>query len=248
MNLYNLLKVKKTLTSYGYFVYRFIDYNGVILYIGRTENMNIRMKRHREIPTELYYTIRKIEYIELYDKEFMVLTEKYFISKYKPLCNKNDARHIFYENIYIDTLKWNIHACRCEKTIRKEMNLIQDNGLKIKFNLSELWMYITYAQLCHEGKYILYPLQAYSLNKYFSGRIKKAFEYCKKVLFDEISKNIKLNYKNLYTVIDSMELKITTNNIDIFFARKEIGLYLSIKQDGKEVENILVYINIEDIK
>lgn len=70
-----------------YCVYRFLDENNDILYIGKTSNICTRMEQHfiskSTLQPYVYDKVVKIEYIICKDEQDMTEKEKYFISKYK---------------------------------------------------------------------------------------------------------------------------------------------------------------------
>ncbi len=92
-------------------VYRFLDKNNKILYVGKTTNLKKRLELHyitNYLPKEIYQKIKKIEYAEVKDKMTMDLLESDLISKYKPKNNirlKDDEISIVYYSV-IDKLKW----------------------------------------------------------------------------------------------------------------------------------------------
>lgn len=73
-----------------YFVYRFIDIEDNIIYVGKTKNMRTRMYTHfnrGHLPKECYGSVEKVEMIELNNKLDMDIKEIYYIDLYKPKYN-----------------------------------------------------------------------------------------------------------------------------------------------------------------
>lgn len=69
----------------SYYIYKYIDDNGAIAYIGKTERLRERIKEHAQ---EVRFTnLKIIQYAELESKEEMDYLEKYFIDYYKPYLN-----------------------------------------------------------------------------------------------------------------------------------------------------------------
>lgn len=70
-----------------YCVYRFLDKDDNILYVGKTSNIYTRMEQHfiskSTLQPYVYDKVVKIEYINCKDEQDMTEKEKYFISKYK---------------------------------------------------------------------------------------------------------------------------------------------------------------------
>lgn len=76
----------------SYYVYRFLDEDSNILYVGRTINLENRVGQHfsvrGHIEEECYKKVKYIEYIML-DTEFdMIVKEIYYISSLNPPYNK----------------------------------------------------------------------------------------------------------------------------------------------------------------
>ena len=69
----------------SYYVYKFLNIDDDVVYIGKTENLNSRMKSHNHLPTNVYKEIVKIEYLDFKTKDDTELAEKYYIIKMKPI-------------------------------------------------------------------------------------------------------------------------------------------------------------------
>lgn len=69
----------------GYYIYKHLNSDMEVIYIGQTKNMNMRQGTHTH-----FECIHKILFIEVETKEIMDLYEKFYISKYKPMFNKKD--------------------------------------------------------------------------------------------------------------------------------------------------------------
>ena len=69
-------------------VYRFLNKNNEIIYIGKATELIYRLKNHRHLGKKCYSEIKNIEYIQFKTKGDMELAEIYFISKYKPKYNE----------------------------------------------------------------------------------------------------------------------------------------------------------------
>lgn len=80
----------------GYYVYRFMGNDGEILYVGRTIDMEQRVKTHfssaGHLNSECYERTLKVEYIGLPTKIDMVIKELYYINKWKPSYNTKDKQ------------------------------------------------------------------------------------------------------------------------------------------------------------
>lgn len=93
----------------SYYIYRFLDKDNRVLYIGQTENLKERIKRHktRQRSETWYDLITTIEFFKTATKPDMDIAEKYLISKIKPIHNivyvNNDA---LYNMTELDCVKW----------------------------------------------------------------------------------------------------------------------------------------------
>lgn len=82
-----------TIEQNQFYVYRFIDKNNKIIYVGRTGDLKRRLRSHMNnghLPEECYSSISKIEYIMLENFADMALYEVYFINKFCPEYNTQD--------------------------------------------------------------------------------------------------------------------------------------------------------------
>lgn len=80
-------------------VYRFVNNQGDIIYIGKAKCLKTRLSNHKHLPEECYLECDKIEFM-MFDTEYdMDLAERYFIPRYKPkyntdMKNNNISLHI----------------------------------------------------------------------------------------------------------------------------------------------------------
>lgn len=86
---YTVYEIEET-----YYIYRFINNENKVIYIGRTQNLDQRMKTHYgtkgHLPKQCYKNTKKIEYATCSNEIEMVLIEIYLINKYKPIYNNKD--------------------------------------------------------------------------------------------------------------------------------------------------------------
>ena len=81
----------------GYFIYRFRDSKGNILYVGKTTNLNPRILTHFKnghLPKECYENTSFIEYAICETESDMNIYELYYISKNKPIYNILDKNEV----------------------------------------------------------------------------------------------------------------------------------------------------------
>lgn len=117
-----------------YYVYRFKDGYGDIIYIGRTKtSINSRMSQHfgsnGHLPLECYNSVYEIEYLELKSQTDMYIKELYYISKWKPKFNTINVYEESTDINLIESNSWvklqNKHEIKLsilqEKLIQKEL-------------------------------------------------------------------------------------------------------------------------------
>lgn len=75
----------KNLHRRKYFVYRFLNKDGVIIYVGKTINLHNRFKQHERLNDE----VSKIEYIVCDSEAEMAWKEIYYINLYRNELTKN---------------------------------------------------------------------------------------------------------------------------------------------------------------
>lgn len=69
------------------YVYRFLDENGTVIYVGRTKDLNHRLLNHKHLPVECYTSVKKIEYLSFLTENDARIAEISLINKYKPIYN-----------------------------------------------------------------------------------------------------------------------------------------------------------------
>lgn len=80
--------------SKKYYIYKFLDKNNNVIYIGRSENIEQRIATHfspsGHLPKKCYKNVKSVEYIEVDTKIDMFIMELYYINKFKPIYNTAD--------------------------------------------------------------------------------------------------------------------------------------------------------------
>lgn len=117
----------------GYYVYRLI-HNKVVIYIGKTTNLDRRIKEHSEKRNFSY-----VEYLEFNTEVDMTLCEYYFINRCKPIENKQDLASSHMMQIKeLDDLVWNDYSLinnlkisQIKKEIDKAYDSIEDTIARI---------------------------------------------------------------------------------------------------------------------
>ena len=69
------------------YVYRFKNEKQEVIYIGKTIDLDGRIRKHKHLDNKCYEEIKTVEYITLNTVDDMDLAERYLIAKYKPKYN-----------------------------------------------------------------------------------------------------------------------------------------------------------------
>jgi excinuclease UvrABC nuclease subunit len=75
------------------YVYRFLNNQGDIIYVGKTNDMKRRMRQHflrGHLPKECYKKTNEVQYIKFKSELESSIYEIYYINKFKPIFNKKD--------------------------------------------------------------------------------------------------------------------------------------------------------------
>lgn len=132
-----------------YNVYRHLNKNGEIIYIGKSKNLLSRQRSHRD-NSSWFDDIDKIEYINLSSKIEMDVAELYLINKYTPINNKKDNRadSISIVSINEDWNNFNIkelkrHVKKDNKKFETEItdDMFKKSELLIKMNITDLSLF-----------------------------------------------------------------------------------------------------------
>lgn len=75
------------MVNYKNCIYRFLNENSEIIYVGKATDLKKRMKNHKHLPKECYEETSRIEFTNFKTKSDLDLAERYFISKFKPKYN-----------------------------------------------------------------------------------------------------------------------------------------------------------------
>lgn len=95
------------------YIYRFIDKNQKIVYVGKTNNLTKRYNQHfrnrGHLTKECYNSVWKVEYIKVDSELNALLLETYYINKYRPKYNKLNKtyRPTNIENVNLKEIKDN---------------------------------------------------------------------------------------------------------------------------------------------
>ena len=130
-----------------FYVYRFLDKNNDILYIGKTEStsLDFRMKSHIHLPDECYLNVSKIEYVEFENRNLMIICERYLIPTIKPKYNKEFiSEDLPFSISEFNNLRWNEYDK--ELCILKSWTDFRDNRDSILLKVKEIRRKLSYTQ------------------------------------------------------------------------------------------------------
>lgn len=83
--------------NYKYFVYRFLNADGNVLYVGKSTNLYNRMFGHfrtGHLHPDVYESVERIEYIVLNSQREMNSKEMYYIQEFNPTHNTVKNNHV----------------------------------------------------------------------------------------------------------------------------------------------------------
>ena len=93
ISFYNMIKFtmidKKGVIRMFNCVYKFLNKDDEIIYIGKATNLRARLNSHNHLDAECYKERERIEFVQFDTTDDMDLAERYYISKYKPKYNQD---------------------------------------------------------------------------------------------------------------------------------------------------------------
>ena len=90
-----------------YCIYRFLDINLNIIYVGKAKNLKQRLSGHRHLSIECYENVAFIEYTQVKDINSIDFIECYYIQRFKPKYNGSfNKNKMIYAIRELDTAKW----------------------------------------------------------------------------------------------------------------------------------------------
>lgn len=122
------------------YVYRFINSDEKIIYVGKTNNLDRRYVQHfnkkGHLPSECYNSVWKIEYIKTDTELNALLLETYYINKYRPKYNKLNKTYkaTSTENVNLKEIKDNWKVYKIVNPILNKSNQVS-RKLTLKENI-----------------------------------------------------------------------------------------------------------------
>lgn len=196
-----------------FYVYRFLNKKGFVIYIGKTQDLDNRVYSHIEnghLPLSCYKEVDKIEYLELPTRVDMDIVEVYLINLYKPLYNKLDVENDALWTVLHNNFVWKPYTKTDFKLLLKYKNELREcqnknSDLQKKYN-----------RLLSEGVKNL-PSVANASNPYYLNGLHSRLSYISHIISCDILpvKNALglYNYKEvIQLLISKPELKFKSIN------------------------------------
>lgn len=142
-------------------IYRFINKDGEVIYIGKAKRLRSRLSSHSHLPQECYEERERIEFCTFETEDEMDLAERYLIPKIKPKYNDTySGRTINFDIDTIDNIKWytygtdkeieaqiqeeqeEMERIAREESLKKELKTLDENIERLKEEkerLFEMW-------------------------------------------------------------------------------------------------------------
>lgn len=118
-----------------YYIYRFLDKNNKIVYVGKTVSLKKRLKSHFNInggnlSEEQYSKVEKIEYLITKNRIDMDIKELYYINKWKPKFNKSNKYNNNSTDIKIDETNdiWISYDIDVKSKVQNDYNIVKNYG------------------------------------------------------------------------------------------------------------------------
>lgn len=176
------------------YIYRFLNNQNEIIYIGRTKNIKQRMEHHlgnrSHLNVNVYKELNSIEYCKLNNSNEMYIYEIYLINKYSPKYNTqyNSQAHLTFE---LPELTWTTY----EKTLNSELlSYASESYIKVFTRLIDL------ETVSHVSYNVFFKLIT---NMSLDGKNRVLLGKNKK----EITEKINLNHKTFNKALKELEEK-----------------------------------------
>lgn len=135
-----------------YYVYRFLDEESKVLYVGRTENINERLTKQHftqrgHLPQDCYKSTKSVEYCEINSRSEMKIYELYLINYHKPSYNVQDNTSEVFQ-FTLPEIQWvkyegekerseQEEIKRCEKKVKNLRRIVRKYREKDKLVVNE---------------------------------------------------------------------------------------------------------------
>lgn len=233
-------------------VYRFLDEDENIIYIGKAKNLKKRLDGHNHLPNECYSERAYIDYACFENEYEMDFAERYYIQKCNPKYNSKLAdKPISFTSTELDNVKFEIYEINPIVVEKSKYQLEQlkinelstDNKIYIDVNI-DLFDFMALSQLIYSDSFQKI-IDNNKNNKDFSIKnvIKNydRYKYLKDNVYKVIS-SIKLELQKRYPILDISinypKIKLVPKKL-IDLENNSFTLYLTVKEKYKE--EIIIY-------
>ena len=104
-------------------VYRFLNKNNEIIYIGKAKDLTLRLNSHSHLPKECYDEKHSVEFVEFDTADDMDFAERYYIMKFNPKYNTVlSDKNMSISSMELDIKIWNIVNAKDSKDNKEEFN------------------------------------------------------------------------------------------------------------------------------
>ena len=140
----------------GYIVYRYLNLNGEVIYVGKTDNLKRRFNEHKS--EDMYKECYKVEYIELDNPADIEIYETYYINKYKPKYNSSKVYNCK-PSFFIPEQEWKLYYLnrrndtRHSTEIKRYEEIFKDIN-NLKFNGELPMPRILFTKTSPDGKFL----------------------------------------------------------------------------------------------
>lgn len=153
-------------------MYRFLNQEGDVIYIGKAKDLKNRLHSHRHLPKACYEERVTIEYVEFETEDDMDLAERYYVPKYKPKYNyiyaERDLRVSLRE---LDKRQWGLYEStdflrKYNETIESLTEKIERLKVKVEIlNEEEGWFLKNEDGLVDASIYFKDPVKKEMINQ-----------------------------------------------------------------------------------
>lgn len=119
-------------------VYRFINKNAEVIYVGKAKDLKQRLNGHTHLPKECYKETTHIEYLQFETEDDIDFAERYYISKLKPKFNIiHSCKDIRININELNEKEWKVYSKGVEYDLQR-LRILKENG-RMDFLFSWNW-------------------------------------------------------------------------------------------------------------
>ncbi len=197
----------------SFYLYRFMDIDEKIIYIGRTNDIERRiLKEHftdnTHLPSQCYLETKKVEYVEIVNESEEVAYEAILINEIRPKYN-TQFKDEGYFDVQLPEFKWREFQWEYEGQLewlkKKKGNIINANDVMLNC-LMNLREYDIRTGIVNVDSGMLIPHQSFTLIAGVSGSGKTA--YVLNIVNYNIKKGKRVLFINLKDSVEDLSMRI----------------------------------------